>query len=347
MWTVIGHEKAVALLTRSLEKGITSHAYLIVGPQHVGKMTLAVNLAQALNCEKTGAERPCQECEPCRRIRDGKHSDIQIVQMQAMGEGETAAKTRIGVEQVDQILHSVNLPPFEGKRKVFIFDGFEHTSIGASNRMLKTLEEPVSTAVFTLLTSDESRVPATIASRCQRIELFPLPLRQVEDALVGRWHVDPEKARLLARLSGGCLGLAVTMAQDEAPLRQRNEWLDEWFEMFDSDLDARFIFAARISDKFSQNRQPLLERLTLLRDLVRDVLLVRAGNAEAITNVARIDAISRLASAHNLGSSRRLVPAAPPTTDRLNRNVNPQLAIEVLMLNMRERGKVKEGEPLT
>jgi DNA polymerase-3 subunit delta' len=205
----------------------------------------------------------------------------------------------------------------------------------------------VSTAVFILLTSDEGKIPATIVSRCQRIELFPLPLQQVEEALVARWAVQPDRARLLARLSGGRLGWAVTMAKDEAPLRQRSEWLDEWLEMLDSDLDARFTYAARIVERFGQNRQPLLERLALLRDLARDLLLVKTSNAGAIVNIDRVDALKDMASDYSLAGTRRFVTAVQSAIEQLNLNVNPQLAIEVLMLNMPERGKVKEGRSLT
>jgi DNA polymerase III subunit delta' len=339
MFNVVGHENVVALLKKSLEKGAVSHAYLLVGPPHVGKMTLAINLAQALNC---GAEdRPCGACESCKRIAEGKHADIQIVEMQKAGEGETAAKTRVSVEQVSEILHSVNLAPFEGQRKVFIFDGFENLSIAAANRMLKTLEEPVSNVVFILLTANEALVPITIVSRCQRLELFPLPFEQVEKSLIDRWGIGPVKAKLLARLSAGCLGWAVTMAQDESLLQQRNDWLDRWLEIIDADMDTRFTFAAKTGEKYAQNRETVQQKLVLLRDWWRDVLLVKVGNSGAIINVDREDTLKERADRHSLTDIRQLLQGVQSAIEQLKRNVNHQLVLEVLMLNLPERGKVK------
>lgn len=341
MWTIIGHEKAVALLRRSLEKGMVAHAYFFVGPAHVGKMTLAVNLAQALNC--TGTDPPCGTCDSCRRIAEAKHADVQVTELQHGDEsGEATSRTRISVEQIDQILHSVNLPPFEGKRKVFVIDGAEHLSIGAANRMLKTLEEPVSNVVFILLTVTEAMVPLTVISRCQRIELFPLPIETVEQALVSRWGADPEKARLLARLSAGCLGEAVAMVKDAALQQQRSDWLDEWLDVMEGDFDARFSVAARLTERYSQNRETLQQKLTLLLDWWRDILLVKTGNADAVVNIDREDRLKEVAAAYSLTQIRGFIRRIESVLTQLRQNVSPQLALEVLMLNMPERAKVKK-----
>jgi DNA polymerase-3 subunit delta' len=344
MFNFVGNEKAVSLLTRSLEKGSTSHAYLLVGPAHIGKMTLAIELAKAVNCEAD--DRPCGICSSCKKIAEGKHSDIQIIELQKAGEGEST-KTRVSVEQVNEILHSVNLPPFEGKRKVFIFDGFENLSIAASNRMLKTLEEPVSNVIFVLLAENEKLVPATIISRCQRLELFPISFEQEERALIERWGVEPPKARLLARLSAGRLGWAVNMSQDDSLLQQRNDWLDTWLEIMDADLDTRFVFAAKTVERFSQNRETVLQKLAMLRDWWRDVMLVKAGTAESVTNVDRESDLRETAARFSLTKIRNFLRDIQSATEQLKQNVNPQLVMEVLMLNMPERGKVKEGKSIT
>ena len=342
MWTVIGHENAVSLLRRSLEKETVAHAYLLVGPAHCGKMAIAVNLAQALNCN--GEEPPCGVCDSCRRILEGKHADIRVTELlRGDDSAETLARTRIGVEQVDEILHSVNLPPFEGKRKVFIIDGTEHLSIGAANRMLKTLEEPVSNVVFILLTVNEAMVPATVISRCQRIELFPLPLVTIENALVSRWCIEPVRAKLLARLSAGCLGWAVTMSQNGVLLQQRNDWLDDWLEVMEGDFDTRFSFVAKMAERYSQNRETVQQKLTLLLDWWRDVLLVKAGNASAVVNIDREDALNAIAAGYSLGQIRDCIRRIESVIVQMRQNVSAQLALEVLMLNIPERAKVNRA----
>ena len=90
MWQVVGHEVAVALLARGLKNGKLPHAFLFLGPRHVGKMTLAMNLAKALNCE--GDEKPCGECSQCQRIAGRKHADIQVIGLDGRAE--------IGIDQI-------------------------------------------------------------------------------------------------------------------------------------------------------------------------------------------------------------------------------------------------------
>ena len=339
MWNVVGHQAAIALLQRSLEKGSVAHAYLLVGPTHVGKMTLAVNLAQAVNCESV--ERPCGQCVSCQRIMAGKHADVQVIKLEQGVENETSAKTRISVEQIDQILHSVNLPPFEGNSKVFIIDGFEYLSIAAANRLLKTLEEPVSKTIFILLTADESMVPVTIISRCQRIELSHLPSGEIENALISHWQVEPQKARLLARLSQGCPGWAVNMVQDESLLEQRNGWLNEWLEMMAADNNQRFVFTAKMTERFGQHRETVQKKLDLLLDWWHDVLLVKTGNDGEMMNIDREDVVRQMAKSHSIMQIRNFIGRIQSAEKQLRLNVNPQLVLEVLMLNIPESVKVK------
>jgi DNA polymerase-3 subunit delta' len=227
----------------------------------------------------------------------------------------------------------VNLPPFEGRYKVFIIDGLEFLSIAAANRMLKTLEEPVGNVVFILLTVNEAMVPATVISRCQRIELFPLAISLIEKALMTRWSVEPEKAKLLSRLSAGCPGWAVAMSKDNALLQQRNDWLDEWLEVMEADFDRRFTFVAKMTERYAQNREIVQQKLALLLDWWRDVLL---------TNIDREDGLKETAADCNLAQIRQFIGTVESTMSQLRQNVNQQLALEVLMLNVPERGKVKK-----
>src|SRR4030067_2051541 len=118
MWQIIGQPRALSLLQRGLETGTLSHAYLFVGPEHVGKMTLALDLARALNCG--AAERPCQACPACRKIAAGNHADVQVIRL--LQKQDAAEAKLIGVEQIKDLQHLPSLPPFEGQRKVFIID---------------------------------------------------------------------------------------------------------------------------------------------------------------------------------------------------------------------------------
>jgi len=144
MWRVIGQERMVSLLRRSLDKGIVAHAYLFTGPPHIGKMTLALDLARALNCEAT--KPPCGECVSCQKIDQGKHADVQIIGLNSINDTSgDKRQAEISIDQIRQLQHSANLPPFEGRCKVFIIDRAEFLSIEAANCLLKTLDRRLKT----------------------------------------------------------------------------------------------------------------------------------------------------------------------------------------------------------
>jgi DNA polymerase-3 subunit delta' len=339
MWTVIGQDKAVTFLQKSLEKGSLAHAYLLAGLPHVGKMTLAVNLAMAINCESP--ERPCGQCTACLRIAAGKHADVQVIELSQIVDAEGDSKTKISVEQVDQILHSVNLAPYEGKYKVFIIDGVEFMSIGAANRLLKTIEEPVQNVIFILLASNESLVPATIVSRCQRLELLPVPGEIIARGLIEKHQVATEKAKLLSRIAGGCFGWALSAAQDDALVQQRTEWLDAWREMFDADYDRRFTFAAKLVEKYTQNRSIVQQKLDLLLGWWHDLLLVKADCAKDIVNIDYEKELQKMAAGYSLRQIRAFIDRIQSAKEQLRFNTNQQLVMEVLMLHIPEKKPVE------
>lgn len=345
MWDVVGQDRVLSLLQRGLETDSLAHAYLLVGPAHVGKMTLALNLAEALNCE--GAEPPCGECVSCQRIADGKHADIQVIDLgNANGDSaESESRAKISVEQIEQMQHSASLPPFEGRCKVFILDGAELLSIGAANRLLKTLEEPVGKVVFILLTVNDKLLPATIVSRCQRVELAPLGTAEAEAALTNRWGVELEKAKLLSRLANGCLGWAVSAAQDEQLLQQRVEILDKLLDLTGAGYEQRFQYVAQLAGRFNQNRGAVLEVLDLWLDWWRDLLLVKVGCNDAITNVDRSVQMAGVAAGYTLDQIRVFIDSIRAAGEHLQLNANPQLVLEVLMLSIPEKGRTNSPAP--
>ena len=336
MWDIVGQEKAVTFLQKSLEKGNLAHAYLLVGAPHVGKMALAINLAKAVNCESL--EQPCGKCVSCRRIAEGKHADVQVIELGLVAESsEGESKTKISVEQVDQILHSVNLAPFEGKFRVFIIDGVEFMSIAAVNRLLKTIEEPLQNVIFILLTANESLLPVTIVSRCQRLELLPVTCEQIEQGLITYYQIDPEKARLLARISHGCFGWALSAIRDDTLVQQRTEWINDWREMFDADYDRRFTFAAKLVDKYNQNRSIVQQKLDLLLNWWHDLLLMKAHCEKDIKNIDFQSELKNMAENYSLAQIRAFIDRIQSAKEQLRFNTNQQLVMEVLMLNIPEK----------
>jgi DNA polymerase-3 subunit delta' len=323
MWQIIGQARAVSLLERGLAAGSLAHAYLLVGPEHAGKMTLAVNLAQALNCES--AERPCLKCPACFKIAAGNHADVQVIGLLQNDES---------TEQIKDVLHQASLPPFEGRHKVFIINGAELLSIEAANRLLKTLEEPVANVTFILLTTNDRLLPETVVSRCQRLEVTPLPVPAGAAALEEKWGIPAERARLLAGLSHGRLGWAVTASGDETLLQQRGEQLDRLVEVVRGDYEKRFAYVSQLAGGFSQKRHAVYAVLDLWLDYWRDLLLAKLGCRDAIINTDRQGELAALAGKLSLGGIKDFIKRIEAAAGQLRQNVNPKLALEVLMLDI-------------
>jgi DNA polymerase-3 subunit delta' len=327
MWVAEGHDKAVELLDRSLRNGKLAHAYLFVGPPHVGKMRLAIDLAKALNCE--GQQRPCGQCTQCMRIEGLKHADVHVIGVDG--------RTEIGIDQMREMQHAANLKPFEGRHRVFVIDGAEHLSHEATNCLLKTLEEPPPDVQLILLTSNERLLLGTVLSRCQRLELRRLPVATVHRALTEQRGLGEEKARMLAQLCGGCLGWAFSVADDDGVLQERSERLASLIHLHRAGRAERLSYAADLASQFARNRASVREVLALWMGWWRDLLLTREGCVDYIGNVDQREKLQEEALSYSLKGTKAFLESLRQAMAQLEQNANPRLVLEVLMLSMPTR----------
>src|SRR4030042_475284 len=245
MWQVVGQDSILSLLDYGLRTNAIAHAYLLAGPRHVGKGTLAINLAQALNCDSPKV--PCGECRSCQRILDGKHADVTPIGLDS--------RTEIGIDDIRGLQRSANLPPYEGKCKVFIIDDAEYLSTEAANSLLKILEEPPPRVVWLLLAAEEEHVLPTIISRCQRLELKPVPSARVQEGLIHSYKVDADKRQLLTQFCHGRLGWALSALANDDMLEQRSQRIAKLVTLLTAGLEQRFAHAQDWASGLSRDRK--------------------------------------------------------------------------------------------
>lgn len=326
MWRVIGQPKAIALLERGLERGSLSHAYLFVGPRHVGKTTLALDFARALNCE--AADRPCGSCSACTRIAAGNHPDVQIIGLAA------DKKTEVGIDQVRDMQRASGLPPFEGQCKVFVIDDTENLSPEAANCLLKVLEEPLPQRVYILLATAENLVMPTVVSRCQLVYLHPVSHTVVKEMLVD-WHdVPSDRAEELSRLSKGSPGWAISAVQNGSVFEERSEKLTTMLEIINADSESRFSYATELASEFAKNRKYSNETLDLWLDWWRDLLLIKGGATESITNLDRESELHQQVVSYSLEQIKAFIQGLLEARGMIRQNVNSRLVLDTLMLSM-------------
>jgi DNA polymerase-3 subunit delta' len=343
-WGIIGQERAVAALERGLAEGRIAHAYLFVGPERVGKGTLALRLAQALNCEGASAHgepvEPCGECKPCRRIAGGLHADVQTVTPGAATDedGEEAAQKGIHVSQIREVERMAALKPFEGRSRVVIIDPADQMNASAQNAFLKTLEEPPPQVVLVLVTADDSRLLETIRSRCRRLELRLPAVAEIEAALIER-GVEADRAALLARLSRGRTGWALEQAADQSLLEKRGEALVGARSLASLNVVQRMELAERLAPEYKRRPEALLSQLDGWRDWWRDVLLAQSGAEDGVANVDRLDELREDARRFEPGSVASFLRDLAEARTALRENAQPRLVLETLLLSAPRAGQ--------
>ncbi len=332
MWPVVGHDLIVSYLKRSLNNGLLSHAYLFAGPKHIGKMTLALVLAQAVNCP--APDKPCGECPSCLRIAARNHPDVQVIKPLTAEESEDKkAKSELVIDQVRSLQRWASLPPYEGRCRVFIFEQAELLNEAAANCLLKILEEPLPNVLFILLTPSTGAVPETVVSRCQNLALKPVPTEEIENMLLCR-GLAPDKAGILARLADGAPGWALGALEHEDIMTSRAERLEKFIALVNLGYEERFEAAEELAGKGAQGRSDAADIIRDWKALWRDLLLANVGQAGSIVNLDYKDKIVALGSRLNRADIRAFITVLTKSEEWVKCNVNPRLILEMLMLEM-------------
>jgi DNA polymerase-3 subunit delta' len=345
----------------------------------VGKATLALAFAQALNCDNKDPDG-CGQCPTCRRISRFVHPDVTFLfPTSAKNEYEEIAATHkarrenklfihtfpsaatIKIKTIQDLRMDLAVGVREARQRVIILAYAERMTAEASNCLLRILEEPTPgkktpRITFVLTATSRNELLPTIVSRCQAVHLAPLSAREIQRVLMenkdkihkigveraGSKEITEKEAAILARLSAGSLSAAVELAQQNI-VKYREEKLDALRTMSSRKPSEIVAIAEALAAPNDRNQVRIFVHMALL--WLRDLLLLKCNGREAdLSHVDLIDELRREASGIGLKELRRRIDILEEMIDSMEKNVDISLLLCASFLKL--AGLVKDGGPL-
>jgi DNA polymerase-3 subunit delta' len=316
--SITGHEQQKNVLRRALKNQRVAHAYLFEGPDGIGKKLIALAFIRALLCQNGSG---CGDCPACRKVDHNNHPDIHLL---------NAEDATLKIDQIRSLQQELSLRPLEGTYKICLIDGAEHFSSGAANALLKTLEEPQPNTLIILLTSHPERLLLTILSRCQRLPFSRLPKQQLADILTQKLELSHTKALVLAALSEGSFKKALGQNR-QLYLEKRRKLIQTLSALSSGSIISIFSFA----DELATEKESLSEILDIFQTFYHDLLLLKYGRPEEeLVNLDLLETLHNQSKATTTSGLLLKLKALESARFHLRRNVNRQLALEVMLMRM-------------
>lgn len=313
--SIRGHDRIIDFLKRAVKSGRTAHAYIFLGPSGIGKVSIAVNFAKALNCLSESGEAPCDICASCRKIDSSGHPDVRVI-------GRNTGLTAIGIDEVRELTRDISLKPYEARKKAYIVDGADKMTDQAQSAILKTLEEPTPDTVLILIAENAQKMLPTIVSRAQAVNFSAMKNSEVADILAREHGVDMARAHVLAGISSGRLGEALKLNGDDNFFDRRRRVLDamlegKYFDFFEEGKVARSVIEAD---------------LDIMLAWFRDILVTKVGDLgrTALVNIDYRETIAREASRLDFEYLDRAISEIISAKTSIEFNANAKLAMGVL-----------------
>ena len=322
---VLGHEQTILHMKHAIEMDKVSHAYIISGEKGSGKKLLADIFARTLQCEKKGTEA-CMECQSCKQSVSLNQPDIIRVIHEK--------PNTISVEDIrTQVNGDIMIRPYSSPYKIYIVDEAEKLSVQAQNALLKTIEEPPGYAVILLLTANAGMLLQTIRSRCVILELKPVSSEAVKKYLMEQLEVPEYHADICTAFAQGNVGKAKRLALS-----------DSFSEMLEHALHlVKYIHDMEVSDiivdlkKINTYKMEINDYLDLLMVWYRDVLMFKATrDADSLIFSHELISIREKAQKSSYEGLECIIKSLEKAKIRLNANVNFDMALELLLLTMKE-----------
>ncbi|MBI3290851.1 DNA polymerase III subunit delta' [Candidatus Falkowbacteria bacterium] len=332
IWPIVGHGRIISYLQHGLINQRVSHAYLFVGPAHVGKKITAEYFSRALVCEEFSGGKgiiPCGKCQACRQAENNIHPDVFWLKRE-INEKTDKLKKNISIEQVRELQGRLSHRSFFNSYKVAVIEEAHTLSAEASNSLLKTLEEPSPKTVLILLAEGRVNLPLTIISRCQVIKFLPVASKEIFEHLASL-RIDQKKARAITAAAFGRPGIAINYALASEQYLDFQAEIKDFISLMGSEIHSRFLLAAEAVDL--KNVDSVQEVLLLWRRVVRDLILIKLSLGQLISNVRMEKELESLAGSYSLSRLISIILAFDESRKYLAANVNAKLTIENLVLN--------------
>ncbi|MCH2525853.1 MAG: AAA family ATPase [Dehalococcoidia bacterium] len=328
---IIGNTAITHALSSSLRDGSLSHAYILIGPSKIGKATLAIRLAQSVNCVVENQGLACLECSQCTRIAAMNHADVEII---TPGE-EAETDTSTSIKRLKELERDVALKPYEGKKKVFILRDLDDMRNENFNVLLKVLEEPPADVLFVLTANQYEYIPGTVLSRCQKFDFLPVPSFDIVQALTKQEKITEEKAFSLAILSNGSIGWAIEAARDDSIVEQYLRDRSDFAAMLAYDLQGKIAYGEKIANLFWRDRSLVLGQLSMMINWWRTMMLFLQGNRTDVLPEEE-ESLRQICGSYTVFGIVAAIKKTRDTMDYLNsiNNPNPRIAFEALMISI-------------
>ena len=315
---IIGHNKAIESLKLSIINKTVSHSYLFQGEDGLGKKMVAYVFAKTLLC-KEQKEEPCNRCVSCVKFHSHNHPDFFPIEPD---------KGLIKKGQIEEMIKSVSILPFESKRKVFIIDDSHKMNQEGKNALLKTLEEPPSYITIILISSSPNNLLPTILSRCQSVKFYPVKPIEIEDYLIRLYNKSIEEASFVSNFTKGSVGKSIELSTSDKFFQMR----DQLIKILDSLIKGDKTKAFSSIPFFNENRDNIEEIIDIILYWFRDLLIYKEiGESHLIINKDKLEYLSSQ-SFVDFNSINDIIEKVEETKDNIRRNVNYQLSIETMLL---------------
>ena len=333
--SILGQSQPKKILTNALQNSSIAHAYLFYGQESIGKKKLAIALAKALNCKGPDPLDACDECESCLKIERGVHPDFFFIE--PIKSTPTSREAVIKIETIRELQKKLAYLPYEGKTKVVVIDSADLLNHQAANSFLKTLEEPPTSTVLILISSNPHRLLPTLLSRCQGIQFHRLSSSDIRKIIQSQLQEAGESLTeseldFHAQRSHGSVDKA--LAENSTEMEVLREELLEVLEKVSFDrMDIVFAFAKTWARQTEQ-LQPVLNELL---GLIRDLALYRSGCGQSDIQNRNLSAkMILVAQTRSLKAWLDRFTAVRNTQVALSGNANAQLFLENMLIEFCE-----------